>query len=77
MGKIRRLLPEGLQVGDLCIRLDNVNVSSNKEVPGYLLGGAGSVGAIFTILAVKEGGLQPAIDLKDVHNRMVRNQSSA
>lgn len=40
----------------------NVPVSSNKSMIGHLLGAAGSVEAIFTVLAIRDGIMPPTIN---------------
>lgn len=61
-------------------------VSSTKSMTGHLLGAAGGIEAIFTVLALKEGVLPPTInletadpecDLDYVANEARRNQVSA
>ena len=53
-GAVRRLFGE-----------TNVSMSSTKSAIGHLLGGAGSVEAIFSILAVKHGVLPPTLNLEN------------
>ncbi len=53
-GAVRRLFGE-----------TNVSMSSTKSAIGHLLGGAGSVEAIFSILAVRHGVLPPTLNLEN------------
>lgn len=43
----------------------DVSMSSTKSAIGHLLGGAGSVEAIFSIMAVKTGQLPPTLNLEN------------
>lgn len=45
--------------------LDTVSMSSTKSSIGHLLGAAGSVEAIFSIMAMKEGILPPTLNLEN------------
>ncbi|AGK52726.1 beta-ketoacyl-ACP synthase II [Bacillus sp. 1NLA3E] len=42
----------------------NVPVSSTKSMTGHLLGAAGGIEAIFSVLAIKEGTIPPTINLE-------------
>ena len=55
-GAVKRLL------GDAA---PNVSMSSTKSAIGHLLGGAGSVEAIFSLLAMRDNRLPPTLNLED------------
>jgi len=45
--------------------LDNVIVTATKSMTGHLLGGAGAVESVFTIMGLKEGLIPPTINLNN------------
>jgi 3-oxoacyl-[acyl-carrier-protein] synthase II len=45
--------------------LDNVVVTATKSMTGHLLGGAGAVESVFTIMGLKEGMIPPTINLEN------------
>jgi len=45
--------------------LDNVVVTATKSITGHLLGGAGAVESIFTILSLKNSIVPPTINLEE------------
>ena len=51
--------------GALGAHTDNVVVTGTKSMTGHLLGGAGAVESIFTILALREGLVPPTANLTD------------
>jgi 3-oxoacyl-[acyl-carrier-protein] synthase II len=56
---IRRLYNEDLNA------LKNLSISSTKSAIGHLLGAAGAVEAIFSIMAMNKGEVPPTINLTD------------
>jgi 3-oxoacyl-[acyl-carrier-protein] synthase II len=49
----------------LGVALDNVVVTATKSMTGHLLGGAGAVESVFTIMGLKEGLIPPTINLNN------------
>ena len=45
--------------------LDNVVVTATKSMTGHLLGGAGAVESVFTIMGLKEGLIPPTVNLNN------------
>jgi 3-oxoacyl-[acyl-carrier-protein] synthase II len=45
--------------------LDNVVVTATKSMTGHLLGGAGAVESVFTIMGLKEGFIPPTLNLNN------------
>jgi 3-oxoacyl-[acyl-carrier-protein] synthase II len=54
LGAVERL------VGD---HASNVSMSSTKSMTGHLLGAAGAIEAIFSVLAIRDGIVPPTINL--------------
>ena len=58
--------------------LDNVVVTATKSMTGHLLGGAGAVESVFTIMGLKEGLIPPTINLTnqdpEINLRVVMNK---
>ena len=58
--------------------LNNVVVTATKSMTGHLLGGAGAVESVFTIMGLKEGLIPPTINLNnqdpEINVRVVMNE---
>jgi 3-oxoacyl-[acyl-carrier-protein] synthase II len=54
---VARLFPDGPK---------HLHISSTKSMTGHLLGAAGALEAMFSILAVKEGRIPPTINLENL-----------
>ena len=52
--------------GDHATQKGKFAVSSTKSVTGHLLGAAGGVEAIFSILAIRDGIIPPTMNLENV-----------
>jgi 3-oxoacyl-[acyl-carrier-protein] synthase II len=57
--------------------LDNVVVTATKSMTGHLLGGAGAVESVFTIMGLKEGLIPPTLNLinqdPEIHVNVAKN----
>lgn len=60
-GAVRRLLGDAVA---------DVAMSSTKSATGHLLGAAGAIEAIYTILAIKTGDLPPTLNLQNPEDEM-------
>ncbi len=54
---IKKIFPEGPQ---------HLHVSSTKSMTGHLLGAAGAIEAMFSLLAIREGRIPPTINLENL-----------
>ena len=58
---------------------DNIYVSSTKSMTGHLLGAAGAIESIFSVLAIKDKVIPPTINLNNPDNeaklKLVANNS--
>ena len=47
-------------------RLGNVTINATKSMIGHLLGAAGAVGSVATILQMQQGFIHPTVNLENV-----------
>lgn len=69
MGDVGETIAIRRALGDMAA--DNVAVTSTKSMTGHLLGGAGAVEAIATILTLHEGRIPPTINIEQLDPEVV------